>query len=286
VIEQEFGNLVYFDRHPGDTDKLVRRLLYTEEGQQELITKGQEGRRRILEHESWSHRVMTMLELYYILQATKTTTNPQRPLRPRVLIVGSLFKSSTTWIQKNLLNNDVIEREFRIVNSSDLEKTTDAQLLSIYSLIIVVGHDASKQFRERLNKGLSNEQNKNQQTNDLRRDQYGMLSKKIYIDIQDIQDDVHRSNDSNDDVLYDLVLHHNRITSSLAQHMLSVLSSARKSATASLSPQTTKTMTTKTMTTKTIFQAGETIHFYVTLHHFLPPDDGMWCVRVYVFLSQ
>ena len=39
VIEQEFGNLVYFDRHPGDTDKLVRRLLYTEEGQQELITK-------------------------------------------------------------------------------------------------------------------------------------------------------------------------------------------------------------------------------------------------------
>ena len=267
VIEQEFGNLVYFDRHPGDTDKLVRRLLYTEEGQQELITKGKEGRRRILEHESWSHRVMTMLELYYILQATKTTTNPQRPLRPRVLIVGSLSKSSTTWIQKNLLNNDVIEREFRIVNSSDLEKTTDAQLLSIYSLIIVVGHDASKQFRERLNKGLSTEQNKNQQTNDLRRDQYGVLSKKMYIDIQD---DVHRSNDSNDDVLYDLVLHHNRITSSLAQHMLSVLSSARKSATASLSPQTTKT----------IFHAGETIPFYVTLHHFLPPDDGMWCVRV------
>ena len=281
MIEEEFGQLVYFDRYPGDTEKIVRRLLYTEEGQQELITKGKKGRERILNHESWSHRVIAMLELYNTLKMT--ANSQQRPLRPCVLIVGLLSKVS---MKNNFLNNDIIDNEFRIVNVLDLEETTDAELLSLYSLIIVVGYSGNLNFRARLNKGLSNWHNED----DLRRDEYGMLCKKIYIDavqvqvqnddavqVQDIQREVKNEPliKSNDDVLYDLVLQHDIATPSLVQHMLSVLNSARKSATVSLSPQTTKTMTTKT-----IFQAGETIHFYVTLHHFLPPDDGMWCVRV------
>lgn len=260
MIEQEFGNLVYFDKNPGDTSRIVRRLLKTKEGRKELQERGQQGRQRVVERESWSHRVVTMLELYQSLQFVTL-----RPQRPKVLIVGILLEQ---WMQNSF--QTAHSTEFRMTHIIDFDTVQDKDLVSTYDIVVVVGQTSDLKFRNRMKLGMDlssllRNTDSTSHHKDVRRDQHGMLCRKLYIEL--IDEDIHK----NEDMFYDVVVpKKDRDATSLIHHMVASLTAARRSASATLTPSFDNVQ----------FRAGDVVRFEVKLLNFVAPDHGMWCVRV------
>ena len=291
MIEQEFGdgpggstpenNVIYFDRKPGDTTNILHRLLTTTQGETERHQRGAKGRQRIVNHESWKHRIITMLDMYDSLLKQDNHKVQQhmsvvRPLRPVALVVGRLTKE---WLQQGF--QTAHEREFRVSYAQDFKAVKDHELLAAFALIVVVGQLQNNKFQHRVTNGLrapSLWMEHGPEKTDSRRDRFGLLCKKMYVaDTTESTANQKMGDKQHDPVVYDVVFNtapQNNANRKelLVQHMMTAVLQPRKSSQASL--------TVSTEHQKRKYAPGETIRFQVHLFDFVAPDHGMWCVRV------
>lgn len=277
-ISSNSSSLIYFDRNPGDTVKILHRLLNTEEGRKERRQCGINGRKRILKSETWTHRVISMLEMYYSMlenpkQKGDQPTHP-RPLRPTALIVG-LITSMNMWIKKAFAMAH--DREFRVSFANNFTEVNNSELLSYYSLVVIIGTTANEQFQNLISNGIDKKSillKEEDAVKEVRRDRYGMLCKKMYISYENPENVTENIGKKNDHHIYDVVLSVSKNDlnkeSIILEHMMTAVTNPRRSAEALLIPSIQKIS----------YHPGETIRFNVNLLDFVAPDHGMWCVRV------
>ena len=302
MIEREFGDLVYFDRKPGDTGRIVTRLLETEEGKRELKERGARGRKRVIERESWSHRVIEMLALR---ERLSMETRP-RPLRPIALIVGDgrerERERANRWGLASLIG---LEKEYRLERVLHLDQVDDKMLLEKVDVVVVLGEEAREMMRKRIKlirrrrreekkkeekktkKKTKDEgeaavmENKKDSKIELR-DSHGMLARKVLV-LEEGQED---QQGEGDDLEYDVVIIHvsseketkeeetKTLTSMLQSGMDRAIDLPRMSSRIALDPPSSYYQHGNT------FIPGEVVRFHVRMVDFVAPDHGMWCVRV------